>query len=157
MLDCTTAKAILIRGSPPDLPEVDPVDAMYRAVLTCELAKLEKAIHAYQHDLNGLILLVEALGRIVNNRELVVTAKRFSWKRGATIKWGVVCEFSLPRAQRILLLPSEPDLPALVLEHRPGTAGTRSCESPALLMKQIGKIAALPSCFAPPPLVCSVS
>jgi hypothetical protein len=156
MLECAIANAISMSGVPPDLPKANPVDVMYRALLTCELAKLEKVVHAYQNDPNGLLSLIEGLGRKVNSRELVVTGKKFSWRRGTTTKWGVACEFKLLKAERILLLLTEPEFPSIVLEYKPGTAGTRICESPALLAKQVGKIAGLPTYFAPPPLVCAV-
>ncbi len=151
MLQCAIPNTANVTGFLPATAKPNPIQALYRALLTCELIKLEKAIHEYQHDLNGLLNLIEMLGRMLNSRELVVTAKKFSWRRGSTIKWGVVCEFRLIRAHRILMIPTEPDFPSVVLEHLPGTSGTKSCDAPELLMRQIGKIAGLPICFAPPP------
>lgn len=133
----------------------NPLEKLSQALLSCELSKVEKVIHSYQQNINDLLTIVEALGRILNSRELIITAKKFSWKRGTTVKWGVVCEFRLVRAQRILLIPTEPDFPSIVVEHLPGTVGTKSCDAPALLMCQIGKIVGLPTHFAPPPLMAS--
>lgn len=151
MLQCAAPPTANVTGFVPIAAKANPLETLFRAILTCELVKLEKAIYAYQTDLNALLTLVEVLGRMINSRELTITAKKFSWKRGSTIKWGVVCEFRLIRAHRILLIPTEPDFPSIVLEHKPGTVGTMCCDSPELLMRQIGKIASLPACFAPPP------
>ncbi len=152
----TSTHALSIRGSPPIRTRADQVDALYQALLTCELPKLEKAIHEYQNDLNGLLVLCDLLGCLVNSRELVVTARRFTWRRGTFTKCAVVCEFKLIRAQRLLLIATDPDFPPIVLEQKPGTAGTSCCDSPVLLMRQIGKIAGLPNFLAPPPLACAV-
>ncbi len=151
MLQCAIPSTANVVGFMPTAAKANPMESLFRAILTCDLKKLERVIHEYQNDLNALLTLVEVLGRMINSRELTVTAKKFSWKRGSTIKWGVVCEFRLIRAHRILLIPTEPDFPSIVMEHKPGTAGSKCCDSPELLMRQIGKIAALPACFAPPP------
>ena len=151
MFQCAIPSTANVAGFRPIATKANPLETLFRAILTCELGKVEKAIYEYKNDLDALLTLVEVLGRMINSRELTVTAKKFSWKRGSTIKWGVVCEFRLLRAHRILLIPSEPDFPSIVLEHQPGTVGTKCCDSPKLLMRQIGKIANLPTCFAPPP------
>jgi hypothetical protein len=156
MLECSIAKAIFMGGPLKEAPKETRVEVLYSTVLSCELNKLERFIQEHNNDLDGLIALIDTLSTMVNSRDLLVSARKFSGPRGASMMWGVVCEFRLVRTQKILLLSTMPELGCTVIEYKPGTAGVKSSESPALLMKQIGKIAGLPRYFSGPPLGCAV-
>ncbi|GEM_PF-978635 len=140
----------------PGAVRANPVDVVLGAILTCELAEIEKAIHLHQDDLSGLLSLMEVLGPKISSPELMVTARKFSWKRGSILKWDALCEFRMVRAHRILLIPGTPDFASIVLKIEPGTSGTACCDSPDLLMRQIGRIAAMPSFATPPPFAMGV-
>jgi hypothetical protein len=156
MHECTNANTNPIQGPSQIQSQLAQVEALYQVLLTGELPTIKEAISQYQNDNNRLLSTCDLLGRIINSRELVITSRQYYWKRGDTTKSGVVCEFKLLRAQKVLLLSTEPDFSPIVLEQKPGTAGTRSSDSPVLLMKQISKIASLPTSFALPPTTCNV-
>ncbi len=143
----TAAVATFVTGS-----GVMPGDALLDAVLSCELVQMEKVIQQYQENLPGLMAQMEVLGPKINRAELLVSARKFSFKRGSTLKWAAWCEFRLVRAHRLLLIPSAPEFSSLVIKIDPGTSGAVCCDSPELLMRQIGKIAALPVVLAAPPM-----
>jgi hypothetical protein len=76
------------------------VDGLMQAITSCDLSKLEIFIREFKYEPNELIPIVERLGNLVNSPEIRITARKFSWKQGSVVRWGVVCQFNLVRAQR---------------------------------------------------------
>jgi len=128
------------------------INGLMQAITSCDLSRLEKYMREFKHEPSQLLPVVEVLGKLVNSRELRITARKFSWKQRGITKWGVVCEFTLVRAQRILLVPTEKEFPSVVLAHTPGTVGVVCCDCPKLMLRQVGRIAILPPVMSPPPL-----
>jgi hypothetical protein len=136
----------------PATSQAATIDGLMQAITTCDLAKLETYIREFKHDAAQLLPVVEALGRLVNSRELKLTARKFSWKQRGVTRWAVVCEFNLIRAQRILLVPTEQEFPSVVLAHNVGTVGVVCTDCPKVMMRQVGRIAGMPPVCSPPPL-----
>lgn len=123
-------------------------------ILSADLKCLEEYIYSYKDNPDELILVMEKFAKINNSKELIFSVRKHIHRLNGKYCQSAICEFSLVRARRILIIPSEPELATVVLEHQPMTVGKISCESPDLLMRQIGKIFAIPK-FSPPPIISS--
>jgi hypothetical protein len=128
------------------------ITGLMQAIVSCDLSTLETFLRGFKNEPNELIPIAEGLARLVNSPTLKITVRKFSWKQRGVTRWGVVCEFYLTRAQRILLVPTEEQFPSVVLQHTPGTVGVVCSDCPKLMLRQVGKIAMLPPVMCPPPL-----
>lgn len=116
-----------------------------------DLKNLQKFLWSYKDDATNLMAIMERLALRNNSKELIFSVRKFTYRWNEKYCWAAICEFNLVRTRRILIVPSDPLLDTLVIEHQPSTVGKISCESPYLLMKQIGNIFSIPK-FVPPPL-----
>ena len=128
------------------------INSLMQAIISCDLSTLETFLREFKNEPNELISIAEGLARLVNSAALRITVRKFSWKQRGVTRWGVVCEFHLTRAGRILLVPTEEQFPSVVLQHTPGTVGVVCSDCPKLMLRQVGKIALLPPVMYPPPL-----
>jgi len=128
------------------------IEGLMQAITSCDLPALEAYIGQFNNEPDQLVRVVERLARLVHSPELRITVRKFSWKQSGITRWGVVCEFNLVRAQRILLVPSEKEFPSVVLHCAPAAAGVVSTDCPKLMLRQVGKLAILPRHVGLPPL-----
>jgi len=149
MLNCTNTQQT---AGMPTTSRAATIEGLMQAITSCDLAKLESYMRQFKHEPNQLLPVVETLGRLVNSRELRITARKFSWKERGVTRWAVTCEFNLVRAQRILLVPTEKEFPSVVLAYTHGTAGVVSTDCPKVMLHRVGSVAILPPVVNLPPL-----
>jgi hypothetical protein len=134
---------------------VDPVDALRRAVQSGDLATLSEHILSYNERSDALIPVAESLAKRINSHEVGLVARRFSWRERGAVRWAVVLEFILARANRILLVPTDSQFKPVVLKVNVGQVGEVCSDCPKLMATQVGRIVELSSSFMPPPPVIS--
>jgi len=133
------------------------IEGLMQAITSCDLATLEAYFGQFNNEPDQLVRVIEGAGRVVNSQELRITVRKFSWKQRGITSWGVVCEFNLVRTQRVLLVSSEKEFPSVVLHCAPSAAGVVSTDCPKLMLRQVGKIAILPTYMGLPPLAFNAS
>lgn len=119
-----------------------------------DLKQLETLIVSMGDRDDSLLEIVNEVSKRHDSPEFRCYARRLTWKEGTIAKSAVVIEFRLPRARRSLYLSSSPNLRSQVCEHLLDSTVRNTFESPAILMRQVGRIAAIPRGCTPPPLFC---
>ncbi|MDQ5937902.1 MAG: hypothetical protein QG574_5261 [Cyanobacteriota bacterium erpe_2018_sw_21hr_WHONDRS-SW48-000092_B_bin.40] len=117
-----------------------------------DLLQLEKLIVSMGDRDDSLLEIVNEVSKRHDSPEFRCYARRLAWKEGTISKSAVVIEFRLLRARRSLYLSSSPKLRSQVCEHLLDSTIRNTSESPAIMMRQVGRIAAIPRGCTPPPL-----
>ncbi|CAN5615102.1 hypothetical protein BH11CYA1_BH11CYA1_33750 [soil metagenome] len=117
-----------------------------------ELHEIEKFVLSIGDRDDSLPQVVKEVARRHANSEFGCAAWRISWREGTIAKSAIVIEFRLARARRSLFLYSAPALRSQVCQLLVGSTVKCSSEDPALLMRQVGRIASISIDCAPPPL-----
>lgn len=117
-----------------------------------DLQQLENLIVSMGDRDDNLLEIVKEVSKRCDSPEFRCSARRLSWKEGTIAKSAVVIEFRLPRARRSLYISSSPNLRSQVCEHLLDSTIRNTSESPAILMRQVGRIASIPLGCTPPPL-----
>jgi hypothetical protein len=131
----------------------DPVDALHRAVRSGDLATLSAHVLSYHERSEALIPVAESLAKRINSHEVGLVSRRFSWRERGVVRWAVVLEFVLLRANRILLVPTESQFKPVVLKTNVGQVAEVCPDCPKLMATQVGRIVELSTSFVPPPPV----
>lgn len=117
-----------------------------------DLQQLEKLIVSMGDRDDSLLEIVNEVSKRHDSPEFRCYARRLTWKEGTIAKSAVVIEFRLLRARRSLYLSSSPKLRSQVCEHLLDSTIRNTSESPAIMMRQVGRLAAIPRGCTPPPL-----
>ncbi len=117
-----------------------------------DLQQIENLIVSMGDRDDNLLEIVKEVSKRYDSPEFRCSARRLTWKDGTIAKAAVVIEFRLPRARRSLYISSSPNLRSQVCEHLLDSTIRSTSESPTILMRQAGRIAAIPLSCTPPPL-----
>jgi|JI9StandDraft_1071089.scaffolds.fasta_scaffold12992_4 hypothetical protein len=117
-----------------------------------DLQPLEKLIVSMGDRDDSLLEIVNEVSKRHDSPEFRCYARKLTWREGTIAKSAVVIEFRLLRARRSLYLSSSPKLRSQVCEHLLDSTIRNTSESPAIMMRQVGRIAAIPRGCTPPPL-----